>query len=209
MRTQRPTPILVMAILSFVFGGLGLMVVCCGGAGAAIISTMAKAPRPAAQPGAPNPFAGLGIMDIPEYKSYMIVDLSVSLLLALLLIACGFGLLKMQKWSRPLSIIWAILKILTVSASTIWSIAVLNPKMQEVMAKQGLGPAGNIASNPMLGNIGAVVGAVIGVSLPFAMIVVMFLPSVSSALAGRRPAPTGEPEDYYDQPSDDPPRETR
>ena len=209
MKSKRPTAVLVMAILSFVFGGLGLVMVCCSGLSLGVISGLSKVQPPAAQPAAPNPFAVFEALNFPEYRTFMIADLGIGAVLGIVLIVCGFGLLKLRPWSRHLAIAWAVLKILTVTAGTIWSLAVLSPKMQEVMAKQNLPQGANIGANPMFGNLGAIFGAVFGVSLPIAMIIVMLLPSVSRAFAGHHDdAPEVEPEDYYDARSDDAPNRT-
>src|SRR5262249_14057342 len=91
MTPKRPTAALVMAILNFVFGGLGLFCALCQGGSLALMGNMDSL---FGRAGTPNPMADM-INQVPGFLPFSIFQHACNLVLSICLIAAGFGLLKM------------------------------------------------------------------------------------------------------------------
>jgi hypothetical protein len=203
MRKKRPAAVLVMAILNLVYGGLILACYLCIGAfillAVAVIS----------QPGAANTrdlqqakeVFGSMAREIPGLVPMLVGEVVLRLFVAVGLIVCGIGLLGMRGWARAGSAVCAVLSILTVVVSFILSVAYIQPAVEQwqrnFAARHGVGglapppPEGN----PVAEMTGGLVGAFFHVGYAVALLVVLFLPHVSAAFAGR-----GGREDYGDWP---------
>jgi len=183
MRKKVPTAVLVIAILHFVGGGLGLVGSLCG----------------LAMQGANRTFAGFGGQPgqadvqekvektlgqkIPAYKSIQIGSLVVNLVLSLLMIAGGIGLLQLMTWGRSLSIVYAFLSIANHAFTVVYSFAFTLPATQALFRELA---AQDAKAEPMVTMMQAVVtaGVVIGalfVAYPIAVLVIMFRPSTVRA----------------------------
>jgi hypothetical protein len=182
---QRPTMILVMAILNIVFGGFGLMGSLCGGAFTLIFMNLDL------------PFGGQGnpvremysLLEqrIPGYTVIMASYFVLHALLGTALIIAGIGLIRMKTWARWTSIAYSLITIVVTIANSAFTVMYVNPIMQEwserFMRSQRPGTP-NFTTNSTFNNIGSLVGTVVNCSYAVALLVVMFLPSVSAALAG-------------------------
>jgi hypothetical protein len=210
---NRPTAVLVIAILHFIFGGLGILGTVCGGiiifgAFALLNAAIAQAP-----PNEPEVQALKDLLNsmqsIPGVVPFFAGSMVVGLILAIVLVAAGFGLLKMRNWARTASIIYAVVSILVNLASTGYQTLVFNPavekaskafeeRMEEFAKTKGRpGPkqTNPFAGNPMMGAGGNIAGAVIGLivscAYPVAILIVLNRANVRAAFAraGRGESP--------------------
>lgn len=198
MRRQRTTPILVIAILHLVGGGLGfLFSVCTCGSLLMIdsISSLVPAPptfpaRPGQPPPPPPPPSTKEVMNylnnnVPGYRGFTVAGLGVSFLLDIMLLAGGIGLLRMQPWARWLSLVYASISILFRLTSFIYQLIWVLPATQALYAKfaaaTGLSSLMTISSG-----IGAIATLLV-IIYPISVIIVLFLPSTSAAFRGEIP----------------------
>jgi hypothetical protein len=199
MTQRRPTAVLVMAILNFIYGGWGVFGSLCGGAMYYIFLNL---PEPA--PGQPNPFPNpmkFLAKEIPGYTAYMTVSVMVGFVMATALIIAGIGLLRLRPWARWLCILYAILLPVVQVGFISYSLLYVNPVLAKWSAEQARKlPAGtpNFGGNAFLNNLGVFVGAGVGMAYAIALLVVLFLPHVRAAFAGRGPETVKEQADYYD-----------
>src|SRR5437763_636365 len=110
MAKQRPTMVLVIAILNFVFGGLGILGSCVGGI---VCLVMLNLPDP--PPGQPNPFPNaLKFLanEVPSYTAFVMAGLVVGIIMAAALVLAGIGLLRMRPWARLTCILYGFVQIL-------------------------------------------------------------------------------------------------
>jgi hypothetical protein len=100
-------------------------------------------------------------------------------------IGSGIGLLKMQSWARWLAIAYAVLSLLLKVVVVIFSFAFLNPVAQE--AFEQLPAANRQPIQPIMDFASAFAHVVpfIMMIYPFAILVVMLLPSVARAFRPR------------------------
>jgi hypothetical protein len=209
MVRQRPAAVLVMAILNLVFGGLHLLVYVCAGCTMGVMYQFANMAPPAAPPGQPNVNSIYGSMfqelgKLPGYWAFMIASNVLGILLATLLIVAGIGLLKMRPWSRTLCVVYVFGMFLFQIANVYYGMVYVNPAMarwqENLMRQQPQAVPPGFAPNATFSNLGTIVGAGFFMAYSVALMVVLFLPSVSAAFAGKTAPPAEEPEDYYDEP---------
>jgi hypothetical protein len=188
-----------MAILSFVYGGLTILGVGCGGA---VYFVFLILPEPA--PGQPNPFPNAMkflAQEVPSYTAYMTVSVVLGVLMATLLILAGIGLLRLRPWARWACIIYAVVQLLVQVVGLYYTIHYVNPAMvkwsQDLARKLPPGTP-NFAASPVIGNLSTFLGAALGMAFAIALLVVMFLPHVRAAFNGQGVGTLQEPEDYHD-----------
>jgi hypothetical protein len=142
MQPNRPTAVLVIAILHFVFGGLGLICGLCAGAQVAGGSGMFAAPgaQGQQQQQMQEQMERQIEQRIPYYKPYQYGNTAADILLSVLMLIAGVGLLQMQAWGRYLSLFYAVLSIAIKIFTVAWSYLVLIPAMKEVMRNVFLPP---------------------------------------------------------------------
>src|SRR5579859_2899539 len=145
---QRPVAVLVIAILHFVGGGLGL----CGQISNLALQGIGGAqafspPPPATPPGAmarPAPPDSNKIkkdieavleQDVPFYRLYSIVLPVFDVILCIMMIAAGIGLLQLQPWGRSLSLAYAALSILLKLFATVYAVLFVVPAMGKAFDK--------------------------------------------------------------------------
>jgi hypothetical protein len=121
MARPRPTAILVIAVLHFVFGGLGLLCDLCTG----VQLAGGQAFTPGGTEGAQQQkftkdFEAYVAEKVPYNQAVTITTLGFDVMLGILMIAAGVGLLQMQPWGRQLSIIYAVLSILVKVANIVY-----------------------------------------------------------------------------------------
>lgn len=204
MTPQRPPVLVVMAVLNFVFGGFGLVALLCLGAIALCFGSMASQAPPGPR-GSPNPMQEMWGMyqSIPGFIPYTVVTSIMGLVMATLLIVAGIGLLKVRPWARVLCVIYSVYTILATIGGLIYSIAIVNPAIELWQQDLNRRMAGGGPPPPTMGgganNVMSVAGSVMGMAYAIALLVVMFLPVVSAAFAGRSLSAREDPEDYYDE----------
>jgi len=194
---QRPGLVTAVAVMNFIFGGLGLLGALCGGlAIAGFAALMSNAP--AGKPGEPDPKDLVKVFtDIPGYVPFLIASLVMGLIMAIVLLTSGFGLLKLRNWARVLCFVYAGYTILSVIGGSVYQYTVVQPAMEKGMADwqnkmqaQMKGPGGARpappAQNPM-GQAGGIVGGIIGslfsIAYSVALLVILNLPDVKRAFA--------------------------
>ncbi|HZY86564.1 MAG TPA: hypothetical protein VFE78_17145 [Gemmataceae bacterium] len=204
MARYRPTAVLVLAILHLVGGGVGLVMDICGGAVAAAGSSFSpgagQSPQAKAQQEFQKRMEQRLDQEIPARTAITYASLAVNLLLDILLLAGGLGLLSMQPWARTVSLVYAVLSILTkvfTLANLAFSWPVINRFLEEEAAK-----------NPNLGPITSMMPAILGLTAvftfllmiyPIVVLIVLRRPSVAAAFrADARPNEPAEPPDFLD-----------
>ncbi len=220
MVRQRTTPILVLAILHLVGGGLGLIASLCGCAGLFMANSLgsisaptfpARPGQPAPPPPPPSPADTMKFYNdnVPGYRAFTIGSVALSMLLDIMLISGGIGLLNMQPWARWLSLVYAPISILVRIATFIYNLALVMPATNKLYAQN---PA--MAGMSSFVNVGTGIGLFVSllfVIYPIAVVIILLMPSTAAAFRGDHPAGADDlsSEDY---PEDDrwrePPRAT-
>jgi len=194
MNRERPTVILVMAILNFVFGGLFIVCGLCGILGTLLTGAMFKGMAGAskgASGGGPDPFGEMSKMfdQIPGYYPVQIGTMLLMIVLNIVLIVAGVGLLKMQPWARWTSVGYGAATILLQMMILAYAIFVVQPAMEQwtkdFTAKLG-GPGQpppNMAANSAMSTMGSCFNFVMYTAYPLALMIVMVLPNVGAAFS--------------------------
>jgi hypothetical protein len=227
-RKQQSIPVLVIAILHLVLGGLGLL--CFGGSGALMLAGFGNGQNPFANFGPPQmqkqqqeQQQAIKRMteSIPQYQLYQVTVLGTSLLLSAALVAAGLGLLSMQPWARIVSIAYGVLSILHTLCVTVFTFLYIIPAQQQAFEQIG---AMNAAMNPqqaaMQANLMKTMGQAMGpmtlffqacyLVYPITVLIIMLLPSVRAAFQGKAmSAPTEDYDDRYDDASGPTPQDDR
>jgi hypothetical protein len=203
MRRYRPTAVLVLAILHFVGGGIGLITTLLTAGMQALNASRSAVVAPAAVT-PQNLGAALTryIEDhVPSYQALTYGQLAVSLVLDLLLLVGGVGLLNMRPWGRRLSLGYAVLSILNRLFGLVYGLAVVLPVTREylrLVAQQNPGLAGAVAGREIGGIIGLIASFVF-VLYPIAVLIILLHPRVAAAFRGEGlPPEPSEPPDILD-----------
>ena len=209
MVRQRPTTILVVAILHIVGGSIGMFgscytVVTLGVAQA----SPAAPPTPTTQRGPTAPPTTSELLKYcethaPGYWAYQIGALVASFVLDIMLLAAGIGLLKMLPWARTLSIVYAPLSILFHIVSFVYQMIFLVPAMSEAYNQY---PAFASLSSIMTIALYLGLGASLLVTIyPIVVLVIMLKRLTAAAFRGERVS-QGEDESSEEDPWREPPR---
>jgi hypothetical protein len=206
---KRPMAVTIMAIVNFVIGGLGLVGVIAGVA--TNFGALGTAPAAAVKPGTANPadpFATANeltsyiIQHVPNYKSFLIAGIIVGLLRAVLLIGSGIGLLGMKPYGRMLAFVYIVIALIGTTADAAFSFTQVIPATEqwekernEAIKASGRTPPPSMTA--ITSTVGGGMGVACGLAYPIILLVIMLLPSVRDAFAGRA-APSAEPEDELD-----------
>lgn len=200
----RPVVITVMGILNIVFGCVELLRGCCGLLAVGAIAAFAGSFTP--PPGQTNPFDMLKIVDqtAPWLKYVLVGDMARLTGLGALLLVAGIGLLKMRRWGRTGSIVFAVLTVATSVGMFVAQIVYIQPagekigqavvkwaEEEEAKAAQKAGKAAPPpapapafgTSNPVASAAQEVIGLTISVAYAVALLVVMMLKDVRRAFA--------------------------
>lgn len=193
MNRERPTAVLVMAILNFVMGGLGLITFLCCGLGSLLATNLfldfiGKAAPPPTK-GGPDPSELTKMFDhVPGYYPVMGTHMVLCAGLCILLIAAGVGLLNMQTWARYSSVAASVFFIFLSFINLAYNIAVVQPGLER-WQRDFAAKLGGTASPPAFGPsttmnvVMAIFGFLLYIAYPVALCVVLFLPKVSAAFA--------------------------
>jgi hypothetical protein len=193
VRRQRTTPILVLAILHLVGGGLGLFVSLCSCGGLVMSNTLSSVvPTVPQRPGQPSPPPSVNDVmkyyneHIPGYRAFIFIGLALSFLLDILLLTGGIGLLNMQPWARWLSLVYAPISIVVRIVSFIYQIVWVMPATEALYAQN---PAlkGMSSFVTITGGVGSFL-SLLFVLYPLTVLVILLLPSTTAAFRGEIPA---------------------
>jgi hypothetical protein len=203
MPRKRPTAVLVIAVLNLVFGASNLLCVLCAGAGVGFLALALGQPGAARDPAVGDLKEALASAsrEVPLLVPVWVGDAVVSLVLAVVMVVAGLGLLGMRRWARVLSIVYGVATLLAQTTSLAVHFLLLNPALdrweQGFQARPAPGRAGpmSLAGNGLLGNSLVLFNALTDIVYAAAVLVVMFLPSIAPAFAGRG---TGEPAEPVD-----------
>jgi hypothetical protein len=195
MAKRRPEAVTTMAVVNIIFGSLSILCGACGAAGLVFLTQMAKVQGPPG--GGPNPVAQLMERLNKECPGYQFVEGGRSvgvLVLGIVLIAAAIGLLQMQSWARWTTVAYAALAIPLHVGYLGYELAVVMPATQRIQSTLQMGGGFGAPQNPgqqagqQAGTaFGVVAAAGISILHAGANLVVMLLPAVGAAFAGRRP----------------------
>lgn len=210
MRRNRPASITVIAILHFVFGGLGIVGGLCSGVQLAVGNQMfaAMAGAQAAQQKKMQEDLDRDLWEkLPSYKPVAYVGVGLELLMSGLMIAAGVGLLRLQPWGRTLSVCYALLSIAWKLFTSVYAFAVCNPVLRDILATmpREQGEAGRALEFKLGTEIGMLTAGILPLVFmiyPIVVLVIMAQPSVKAAVRGQRREPADEEPDYRDEPED-------
>jgi hypothetical protein len=207
MTRQRPASILVIAILQFVFGGLGLL---CGlytaaqlAVGNQLFTFGANTPQAQQQEQFQEQLEKSMLEKDPYVKQVQYGTTGVELFLSLMMIASGIGLLKMQSWGRLLCLVYSVLsislKVFTAVYTLLFTVPAIKEFAQSLAAK---GPQeAMMAKFIQFSAYAGVAWPSVTVVYPLVVLVIMLLPPTRAAFRGERVArPEEEPPDYRDEP---------
>src|SRR5262245_3197957 len=137
MRRRRPNSVLVIAILQLVFGGIGLLCSVLSGAmhvaGAGRFQANAGPQRGGSQR-LQAEMEELRKQREPAWQpAYNGFNMGVSLVDSCLMVIGAVGLLQMRPWGRWLTIVYAVISIITNLVSAAYTFAVEGPMMRDIM----------------------------------------------------------------------------
>jgi hypothetical protein len=196
-----PTPVMVIAILHFCFGGLGLL--CVLAQGAAIMTTFQSGGGSKEERFQAELKKGIDERR-PENDSLTTGILVFGLISSLTLILLGIGLLSMQSWARIGSILWATVDLIVSLAHAVYCLVLVLPVAQDVLQtlKARYQELGQMAQITELAMTAGTYLNFCSVLYPSAVLIVMLMPSVGRAFRpqireGNGAFPPQEPEDDY------------
>jgi hypothetical protein len=201
---NRPTAVLVIAILQFVFGGLGLLGDLCGGlsqAGSGMFpagrGTQAQMEKDMTR----NLEAAME-KRLPNHKAFTMGLLVLDLALCGLMIGGGVGLIKMQPWGRTLTIIYALFSLVMKIVNVAMAALVTAPATKEAMAGMtaGMGREAALVGQIMEITMGIAIWMPVCLCIyPIVVLVIMLQPHVVAAFAEAKTGPSlgaATPPDY-------------
>jgi len=195
MNKKRPASITVFAILNLVFGGLGLLCSVCGVGGLALGPALQNMQPQAGPNGGFDPQGLQKHMEakVPGYVALQWGQVGLGMVLSLVLVFGGIGLLRMNPSARWICIGYSVVTILYHLGYMVYTIAIVNPAIDEWMKQQGIQlPTGIFAA-------GSVIGALIGMTYAVILFIFMMLPSTGTALTSDSVSDFGgSSDDYYD-----------
>jgi hypothetical protein len=196
MKPERPTAVTIAAILNIVFGSLGILFGLCGVGMQLYLLTLPETPP--SQKVSPFDVFGqaaqlvgeLNRVGGPALKGYLVGQQALSLIFCILLLVSGIGLLGMKSYGRWLCVVYAVYATLATLAMVVVQVTFINPTTARVQARQFADMGPQFKNNPLVGdptlaNVVSVGQGLVYLAFSFTLLVLMFLPSVSAAFAGR------------------------
>jgi hypothetical protein len=202
MPKRRPAAVTTIAIINIIFGGLAIL---CGGCGAIFQLGLGVAANAPAAGGGPNPLAQLAQFIKRELPGYQAVETTHAvglMLLGTLCIVGAIGLLLMQGWGRWVTVAYAALIVFLQLGYIVYETAFVLPAMQRFQAAQahsGVAPPGS-EGQVVGGVLGAAFAVLITLAQAVTSLIIVLLPSVGTAFAGR---PTRRRRRDYDEEDED------
>jgi small-conductance mechanosensitive channel len=206
VKKKKPTVVIVLGILHIVFGSLSILCNLCSAGGVAIayfaVTALYKGAPPEAQREMDTAWRGLQDQ-VPGLILAVCFDVIGSFLLGLILLIAGIGLLGVKVWARYLSLAWAVLRVLFLTAMLLYNIVYLQPgmerfnkdmekAMEDMQRRQqrpgqtpppkvnfGLGGSGDSLMNSLMSVLSTAINAVYAI----VVFVLMLLPSTGHAFA--------------------------
>ncbi len=184
MAPKRPTAALVMAILNLIYGGLGLLGMCCGGLLIGVVFAVYRPPAGQADPVQQMIDMGNGIKG---FWALQIAGVTVWLIRFVILTVTGVGLLRVRPWAR-MTCIWFPIVSFPIHLAFLWyQLAVQPAAMKEYLEKHPQPfQQGNSANNLM--GVGV---SVLIIAYEVILLAIMFLPSITDVFtrpSGPQPA---------------------
>jgi hypothetical protein len=188
MRKSVPARVTVIAILHFVFGGLGVLQGICAGA------MMAVGMHPIFISGGPRGtrerefFQEMqsAIESAPAYHLAQYTNLAGDLLISVLMVVSGVGLLRMRPWGRFLSILYAILSIGIKVFALIYALGFSLPAINKFMEMHPQSAQEVQLIFILLKMIAVITPVILLVYMiyPITVLIIMLLPSTRAAFQG-------------------------
>jgi hypothetical protein len=203
-RPERPSAVLVVAILQICFGSLGLLGSLCGGGMQLAGGAKMFAPPPGAQ--APPDVEGMMRAKVPYYMAVQYGGLALGLVSGTVMVVGAIGLLKVRPWGRHLTIGYACYNIVSSILGFIFTMTVTRPIMKEVWAELRADPklppqAANVLSMTETFTSFFIYASLVFLVYPISLLIVMFLPHVREAFHPTAPGPVDE--EFEDEGFDD------
>jgi hypothetical protein len=187
MPKTAPASLTVIAILHFVFGGIGVLQDTCAGAMMVAGINQMLVPGSSSPRGTPQ-FAFIHDMQlamerIPAYQLAQCVNLGGDLLISMIMIVSGIGLLRLRIWGRFLSILYAILSIAIKVFAVIYTVAFTLPAFNEFLdAHRQSAPEVQMMITMMtIITVVTPVVTVVYMIYPLVVLIIMLLPSTRAA----------------------------
>lgn len=186
---KRPVPVLVLAILQLILGGLGLFCAVCSGAMTLSGSNAAmkqNQKRSEIQVQYEERLARAQSERLPLNRVMTTSSRVISWLCTSLLIAGGLGLLNMAPWGRWIGILYACLSIGSTLTNTVYEVFARGPVSREVIKQ--LGPAQNAEDEMLLrvlefSSVGAYFIPLVLLVFPIITLVILNLKSTRKAFS--------------------------
>lgn len=196
MVRTRPTLILVMAILSIVFGSIWTLVWFCTGILAVAVYYI-QLPQPGGTGNPARELSDLLMKEVPAYLPVEVTHYVLGFVLGVLLILSGIGLLRMRVWARWTAIAVSAVMIVWHCVHFVFQWIYVNPVVarwtEELMRKQPQGTPNFAAfsTNPAFQVVVGVGTLLFTIGYPIVLLVIMLLPRVGAAFANqsRNPVP--------------------
>jgi hypothetical protein len=182
----------VLAILNFIFGGLGLL---CGITGTIMVAGGLDRALSDIGKNQPGQVKGISYADIneqlakrvPSYVTVQRTSAIIDLVASALLILSGLGLLKLRPWGQHLGFLYAIIQIPHKLLASIYGLVVVLPVTSVLMddAMKNVPPGFQRQAMEFGMNIGyasGLSGAILSPVYPLLVIVILLLPSLRRAL---------------------------
>jgi len=143
---ERPTSVLVLAIIGIILAALGLF----GSAFSCITLFFPLAPNPILDP----------LLHDHVYIAVMATTVGIGVMTNLLLLTCSIGSIRMKRWARLGMNIYACVALLQVVLGLIFNFVYVFPKMHEAISASGAPNADAVYIGTLVGGgCGAFVGA--------------------------------------------------
>jgi hypothetical protein len=208
-KPERPSSVLVVAILQIGFGSLVLLSNLC--AGAIQLGGGAKMFAPPAGAQAAPDVDGMIRARVPYYDAWQAGGVALGVVAGTVMLVSGIGLLRMRPWARKVTIGYACYNIVSTIANFVFAVTVTAPVMKEVLEEMRADPklppqaAGVITMTEMIGKIGTY-SSLAFLAYPVILLAIMFFPHVRAAFRAAS-LPPAKDEDLADEEYDDEPGE--
>jgi hypothetical protein len=184
----------VIAILHFVFGGLGLLCGVCASVGdmAGMTESLAAA-DPAAreklaeQKRRQEVTAQVNQEMVPLYRPYTLTNRVLSVISPILMVVSGVGLILLAAWGRWLSIVWALQSLASNLLATVYMFLFFQPASAEAMRRLPPQNENEQLANQFAGPLGPVCACMFAI-YPTVVLIILFLPTVAAAFRVRQTA---------------------
>lgn len=183
---ERPLSIMPIAVLHFVFGGLGLLCGICSGIQLAGGGQNWMTPTPTGPQAAEMKQMQEEMEKAMESAASRAVQIGTAVadfVISIIMIVSGIGLLQLRPWGRSLSILYAILSISLKIFEAVYAFAVTGPTINEfINTHTASAPEQQFMFNIM--KMAAIIPPIIYLVCmiyPIVVLIIMFRPAVAAA----------------------------